>query len=211
MKGLGKFARSLAAGAATLAIGLPFGVSPSACADVDTSGKLTAVMAGDHDPLYRGEMFISGLSWNSDIYGVGETYGGKDFYKVRAQALPVKAGDVRLGPVIQRVDGHNSPPRNDMGIALKITGRPTKNSRGFLEVRVFPESDTFDAFGKVTSGKWLGDLLVNYNSETGRYSFRPGIESQVSHQYSLGLEAKYNGGPGGGDWDYLGVRLTGKF
>jgi hypothetical protein len=171
---------------------------------------ITRVQNEEAKPVNRIE--IAGkLPYNLDYYGTAEEQGDVDFYKARLQCVPLKYGNFGLGATIQHKNSNMFSEQNDWGLVARLQGKPTKSTFGKLDLRYFPDKETFDWYGFVDSEKLFLDCLGDYNADKGTGFIRPGVDLKLGDNFLVGLEGKFAGEPSNLDTKYFGIRFKLRF
>jgi hypothetical protein len=175
------------------------------------NGEIAQVVKDEGKPTLRGQFWIKNLPFNSDIYGLWENSDVTDFYKSRLSSLPIKYESLEMGAVVQHVDGTNFKAHDDLGLALRLSGKINPEIFGKIDLRYFPKEKSIDGYGFITRDKIFLDCVSSYNYETGSTMFVPGIDYKINPNLSLGIESKFTGEIDNLDNQYTGVRLKLRF
>ena len=124
-----------------------------------------------------------------------ENNNASDFYKFRGQFLPVKYKGMSAGITAQHVDGTAFPAHSETGIVTRLSGK-IKGNFGKIDVRYFPETNTFDTYGFINFNlgkrmKMFADFLADYNHKTNNGSLRPGLYYKVNDHLTIGARYKF--------------------
>jgi hypothetical protein len=192
----------------TIAVIIVFGVfAVLAHAEPKVSGKLIEIFPDNGEPITRAEFLINKLPLKSDIYLTGEHRGDDDFYKARVQAAPLKINkNFSLGTAAQHVDGTNFPAHQEVGVLVRISGEPIKDSFGKADIRYFPETDLADIYAFLDSKKFFAELYASYNTKTENAMLRPVVDFKIWKNVFVGIEAKFAGEISDLERLYLGLR-----
>lgn len=172
------------------------------------------VASQNHQPLYRTEGVVTKLPLNSDSYMVWEHQGATDFYKLRAQSLPLRHGPFSLGGTAQHVqstNGKKSGFHDEVGLVGRINGKIAGDFSGKADIRYFPEAGEIDTYAFTSGPKVFADVLGSYNTKTGSGFLRPGIEYAIIKRLTAGFEGKFAGPFGKMRADYFGLRTKVNF
>jgi hypothetical protein len=175
------------------------------------NGEIAQVVKVEGKPTLRGQFWVKDLPFNSDTYGLWESCDATDFYKFRLSSLPIKYKSFEMGAVIQHVDGTNFESHDDLGFALRLSGKINPKIFGKIDLRYFPKEKTIDGYGFITRDKVFLDCVSSYNHETGSTMFVPGIDYKINPNLSFGIESKFTGEIDNLDNQYTGVRLKLRF
>lgn len=171
---------------------------------------LTRIQNDGAEPINRIE--IAGkLPYNLDYYGLAQEQADVDFYKARLQFVPLGYSNFGLGAVVQHKNSNSFPEQNVWGIVGRLQGKPTKQSFGKIDLRYFPDKETFDWYGFLDTPRVFADCLGDYSPKTKRGFIQPGIDFKFGKTFSLGLEAKFTGEPSDLEKKYVGIRAKLKF
>lgn len=171
---------------------------------------VTRVQNEESEPINRIEV-VGKLPYGLDYYGIAQEQGNVDFYKVRLQCVPLNYRNFGLGATIQHKNSNMFSEQNDLGLVARLHGKPTESTFGKLDLRYFPDKETFDWYGFVDSKRLLLDCLDDYNTETGTGFIQPGIDFKFGKSFSLGVEGKFAGKPSDLENKYFGARLKLRF
>lgn len=172
--------------------------------------KLTEI--GAADPIHRAEVMGSNLPINGDFYGVVEhnLYAGGDCYKLRLQAMPITGPHFSVGVAGQYAGLMGKSSSTDLGAVLRYQNKmPGSNLKA--DVRYFPGTHTLDHYAIWDTKMIFVDSLGAYNTETGKWSERLGVDYKIAPSLSLGLEGRVDGTRQGTTGRYAGVRASVKF
>jgi hypothetical protein len=172
---------------------------------------LTEVVAEDKKPLSRAEVFIKDLPAKSDLFVVGETQDGKDFYKLRWQSVPLKYKNLGLGGFAQYLGKTGVEGKEQAGLVMRLTGKPFKRSFAKADTRYFPETKDIEGKYFIDSQKIFADMLWKVNIPTKKGFFRPGVDYKITKNISVGVEAKVSGELGNLKENYVGFRTNLRF
>jgi len=163
-------------------------------------------------PLSRTKVLVNKLPAESDIYGVFEKSGNKDFGLLRLSSLPFgfKGFEtLKLGGFAEYQFG-SFKPRADYGPSISFQGNPGNNSDssfGKIDFRYALNSATIDTYGFLATKTLYSDLLGTYNTKNHNLMLRSGIDFKLDEHNRIGLEAKLQGS-GDLHLDYVGIRYT---
>ena len=113
----------------------------------------------DKEKTRQHVQYFQKLPLDLDLYGIAQEQADSDFYKARLQWIPLKEGPLSLGIAGQYVNGSNFPEHTELGIASRLQGKPTKDTFGKIDLRYFPDRETFDSYGFLTGKKIYADCL----------------------------------------------------
>jgi len=176
-----------------------------------TTVKLTEIVADEQKPRARTEFLVNKLPVNSDVYILLENNNNIDFYKLRAQCIPIEDKNFGIGIAAQHVDGTTFPAHNEIGLVMRLKGKPTGDSFVKSDIRYFPTTNVIDTYTFLDTKKVFVDFLGSYNIETGKTMLRQGIDYKFNKKISAGLEAKFSGESSDLEKDYVGIRACIKF
>lgn len=171
--------------------------------------ELTEVVTSKK-PVHRVQTRLFGLPLDSNTYTVWE-HKDSDYYKLRLESLPLKHKNLSLGLAAQYVDGTNFEAHEELGISLKIKGKPIEDSYALAKIRFFPETDTLSTYSFLETPKLKADLLGSYNIETTRTMLNPGIQYKINNIFYIGLETRLSGEIDNLKPIYSGIRIGAKF
>jgi hypothetical protein len=180
------------------------------CAEATPTAVLTRVQNDEAEPVNRLEV-LGQLPGNLDYYGMAEEQGDSNFWKARAQWLPLKKGPLSFGVVGQHMNGSKFPEHNEAGPVVRLSGKPVKGLFGKLDLRYFPDRESFDWYGLLNSKRFYADCLGVYNHETEKGFVRPGLDIKLGKDFSVGVEGKLAGHKDDLRQKYVGVRVKKKF
>ncbi|MFH1500793.1 MAG: hypothetical protein ABIE22_02500 [archaeon] len=178
----------------------------------DVLVKATKVFT--EDPITRTELCVLGLPYESDIYVTTEDSENSHFRKARAQSFPIGNDNIRVGLATQAV-GSDDP---EVGLALRLKGKPTDNSFVKADIRYMPETDVVDTYAFITANlknaaikKVTADILAAHNRETDSTFARPGVDATIYSwkglDFTIGYEAKFAGTGSDVEEVYSGPRI----
>ncbi len=203
-------ANSLVAG-----LGLVSVLTSPVIADAPKIIESHAIVASqNHQPLYRTEGVVTKLPLNSDSYLTWEHRGTTDFYKLRAQSLPLRHSPLSAGITAQHVqstNGKKSGFHDEVGLVGRINGKIARDFSGKADVRYFPETGEIDTYSFTSGPEVFADVLGSYNTKTGSGFLRPGIEYAINEKMTAGFEGKLAGPFGKMRIDYFGLRTKVNF
>lgn len=160
---------------------------------IKINNTLTAATTNKDYNITREEMLVKNLPANSDIYLVAEQFKANKFFKARLQVMPLSTGPFSFG-ITGKYTYFNSKNDVDHGIVARLQGKPTKETFGKVDIRYFPDSETFTIYGFLDSKNWFFDILLgSYNHETQQTSLLPGIDYKINSHLSVGIETKLTG------------------
>ncbi len=176
-----------------------------------TSVLLSAIAGDDSKVEARTEVVIRKLPLNADLFVVGENRDSKDFYKFRAQALPLKYGFLQAGVVGQHTGITGIDPFNELGFVVRTVGKPTKNSFLKNDIRYFPDTGSFDGYVFGHTKRFFLDTLWKYNTQSNKGFIRPGANINITKNISVGVEGKISGDFKDLQKNYVGIRANLRF
>jgi hypothetical protein len=172
---------------------------------------LTEVVDDKGGPISRAEALISKLPANADLYFTYEARDGKEYYKLRGQALLLKLGQiVEAGIAAQYAASTGTEPAEQVGPVLRVKGSPIEGISVKADTRYFPKQNdlnkVLDGYLIVNGKHFFADLLWKYDLDSGKGSFRPGIDYKLGKNVYVGIEGKFAGEPDNLKKDYVGLR-----
>ena len=161
-------------------------------------------------PLTRTEVLMKDMPANTDAYIVFEHQGEGNFYKLRAQALPLSYSLLSAGGAVQHVNG--GVPREEIGAVLRAKGNIANKLFAKADFQYYPKRNVIESYefldGKIAGIDMFADNLGSYDSKNGSFSLRTGADYKASDKFWIGIEGKTNSNNGKATLDYIGARVS---
>ncbi len=175
-----------------------------------TDPVLTGIVA-DNQAIARGELLARNLPANSDVYVTDECNADSNFFKARAQVVPVKCGPVSFGLAAQYVDGSNFTGNAEIGAVVRVAGKLPKGMFGKSDIQYFPEANKLEGYAFISSKNALADALWKHGFDEGAGFVRLGFDRKLGKKVSIGVEGKFAGKCSDLQTKYVGGRLKVNF
>lgn len=181
-----------------------------AAAGCKVNPTLTGIVANDQ-AIARGEVLARNLPANSDVYVTDEYNADSNFFKARAQVVPLKCGPVSLGLAAQYADGSDFTGNGEAGVVIRVAGKLPKDMFGKSDIQYFPEANKLEGYAFISSKNALADVLWKHGFDDGSGFVRPGFDWKLGKKVSIGVEGKFAGKCRDLQTKYVGGRVKVSF
>ncbi|MBD3309932.1 hypothetical protein GF351_01800 [Candidatus Woesearchaeota archaeon] len=152
-------------------------------------GAFTCMVTED-DPIYRGDMWLSG-PYNSDFFGrVQVNPDGGALYKTRVQATPLEIGPLQVGAMAQHLNAFDK--EDDLGLLVRTSGE-VDDLNYAVQLRHLVKGDITETNGCIGYRRASVDWLCGYDWDDKAGYVNPGFNLKMSNKLDVRAEAMWKG------------------